>query len=82
MCKKNSFRINYEINYRYGIQNVIKYVINDNLYKMGEALSNLSCKGAEVYGVKNKISLVQVIDLSDLKCENEENNIAKPQNSV
>lgn len=49
---------------------------------MGEALSNLSCKGAEVYGVKNKISLVQVIDLSDLKCENEENNIAKPQNSV
>ena len=47
---------------------------------MDEELSNLSYKGAKVYGVKNEILITQVIDSSDLKCVKEEINIAKPQN--
>ena len=34
---------------------------------------------AEVYGVKNEILIIQVIDLSDLKSVKEEIDIAKPQ---
>ena len=47
---------------------------------MDNELSNLTYKGAEVYGVKNEILIIQVIDSSDLKCIKEEINTAKPQN--
>ena len=47
---------------------------------MDNELSNLTYKGAEVYGVKNEILIIRVIDSSDLKCIKEEINIAKPQN--
>ena len=47
---------------------------------MDNELSNLTYKGAEVYGVKNEILIIRVIDSSDLKCIQEEINIAKPQN--
>ena len=47
---------------------------------MDNELSNLTYKGAEVYGVKNEILIIWVIDSSDLKCIKEEINIAKPQN--
>ena len=47
---------------------------------MDNELSNLTYKVAEVYGVKNEILIIRVIDSSDLKCIKEEINIAKPQN--
>ena len=47
---------------------------------MDNELSNLTYKGAEVYGVKNEILIIRVKDSSDLKCIKEEINIAKPQN--
>ena len=47
---------------------------------MDDELFSLSYKGAEVYGVKNEILIIQVIDLSDWKCKIEESNIAKSQN--
>ena len=47
---------------------------------MDNELSNLTYKGAEVYGVKNEILIIRVIDSSDLKCIKEEINTAKPQN--
>ena len=47
---------------------------------MDEELSSLSYKGAEVYGIKNEILMIQVIDPSDLKCVKEEVNIAEAQN--
>ena len=47
---------------------------------MDEELSSLPSKGAEVYGVKNEILIIKVIDSSDLKCAKDEINIAVPQN--
>ena len=47
---------------------------------MDEELSNSSYKEAELYGVKNEILIIKVIDSSNLKCVKEEINIAKPQN--
>ena len=46
---------------------------------MDEELSNLPYKGAELYGIKNKILIIQVTDSRDLKFAKEEINIGKPK---
>ena len=44
---------------------------------MAENLSNLSYKGAELYGIKNEILIIRVIDSRDLKFAKEEINLGK-----